>query len=142
MEKEITFRTEIEFKGSLKQFEQVAATLVKLPIRIRVEWPPEHNAGCWPVPIENILSKQILDAIVEGIEPLKVIKPFPGGIRDPHLHVGGKIVLINRDKFREVVGKAAMEIAGKIAEMSEYPQAIGAIRNLVNQCEAIPINLP
>lgn len=142
MEREITFRTEIEFKGSLKQFEEVAATLVKLPIRIRVEWEPGHTAGCWPMPIENIFGKQYLSKITEGIEPLKIIKDIRGGIRDPHLHIKDQIVLIDRNKFKEVVGKAAMEIAGRIAEISEYPEAIGTIRRLVNERAFIPDPIP
>ena len=55
-EREITFRTEIEFKGSIEEFQQLSADLVKLPIRLRAEWPPTHTAGCWPVAPEKILD--------------------------------------------------------------------------------------
>lgn len=144
MENEITFRTEIEFKGSIEEFQRVADALVKLPIRIRVEWPPGHTAGCWPIAIDRIFSKQMLNKFTEGMPSLKIVKGIDGGMRDPHLHVGDQIVLLTREKFKEIVGKAAMEITEKIADKAEYTQAVGAIRKLVehSECEAIPIHLP
>ena len=142
MEKEITFRTEVEFKGSAEEFAKVAEALVKLPVRLRVEWPPGHLAGCWPVGIEKLLGRPALNRIAEGMPRLKIVKGIDGGMRDPHFHLGDEIVLLSRERFRELVGKAAMEIAGIFADKAEYAQAIGTIRSMVNQCEAIPINIP
>lgn len=142
MKKEITFRTEIEFKGSAEEFAEMAEVLVKLPVRLRVEWPPGHIAGCWPVAIEKLLSRQALNKIAEGMPKIKIVKGINGGMRDPHLHLGDEIALLSREKFKELVGKAAMEIAGLLADKAEYVQAIGTIRSMVNQCEAIPINIP
>lgn len=128
--KKITFRTEIEFKGSIEEFEKVAAALVKLPISIRVEWPPEHRAGCWPIAPERILTKEMLNKVIEDMPRLKIIRPFPGGIRHPHLHVKNEVILIDKARFKEVVGQIAMELAGKVAERAEYTEVVGAIRNL------------
>jgi hypothetical protein len=134
---EITFRTEIEFKGSIQEFEKVATTLVELPIRIRVEWPPGHTAGCWPIAPEQILGKRVLDRVTEGMPRIKaeIIRGIDGGIRDPHLHIRDEMVLLDRARFKEVVGQVAMELAGKIAEREEYTETVGAIRNLVPGAE-------
>lgn len=126
----ITFRTEIEFKGSTEEFEKVATALARLPIRLRVEWPPDHTAGCWPIGPEQIISKQVLDKVIEGMPQLKIIRDIRGGIRNPHLHVKDQVVLLDRARFKEVVGQVAMELAGRIAERAEYTEAVGAIRNL------------
>ena len=89
-----------------------------------------------------VLQQRLLEKIAEGMPRLKVIEGIDGGMREAHLHMGNQIVLISRERFKEVVGKAAMEIAEKIADSAEYSQAIGAIRNLVSHCAAIPINIP
>ncbi len=127
----ITFKTEIEFKGSIAEFEKVAAALVELPIRIRVEWPPGHTAGCWPIGPEELLSKKVLEKVTEGMPRIKIIKGIPGGIRDPHLHIENEVALLDRARFKEVVGQVAMELAGRLAERAEYVETVGAIRNLV-----------
>ncbi len=132
MNEKITFRTEIEFKGTLEEFVKVATTLVELPIRIRVEWPPGHTAGCWPIGPEELLPRKILDKIIEDMPRIKIIRGIRGGIRDPHLHIGDEIVLIDRKRFKEVVGQVAMELAGRLAERADYTETVGAIRNLVS----------
>lgn len=131
MDEKITFRTEIEFKGSLSEFEKVATSLAEQPIRIRVEWPPDHTAGCWPIGPEQLLGKKVLETVTEGMPRIKIIKGIPGGIRDPHLHIGNEIVLIDRAKFKEVAGQVAMVLAERLAERADYTETVGAIRNLM-----------
>ena len=131
MDKTITFRTEIEFKGSIAEFEKVAAALVELPIRVRVEWPICHTAGCWDIAPEELLSKKVLERVTEGMARFKIIRGIPGGIRDPHLHIRDEVVLLDRARFKEVVGQVAMELAGRLAERAEYTETVGAIRNLM-----------
>lgn len=130
MNEKITFRTEVEFIGSTAEFEKVAAALIELPIRIRVEWAPCHTAGCWPVPPFRLLSKKAIERVTEGM-PRIIIKDIAGGIRDPHLHIGEEAVLLDRAKFKELVGQVAMELGGRLAERAEYTETVGAIRNLM-----------
>lgn len=132
MDKTITFRTEIEFKGSIAEFEKVAVALAELPIRVRVEWPPGHTAGCWPIGPEELLSKKVLERVTEGMARFKIIRDIPGGIRDPHLHIRDEVVLLDRARFKEVVGQVAMELAGRLAERAEYTETVGAIRKLMS----------
>ena len=130
MDDKIIFRTEIEFAGPIAEFEKVAAALAELPVRVRAEWPPGHTAGCWPIPPEKLLSKKVLERVTEGM-PRIVIRPIPGGIRDPHLHIGDEAVLVDRLRFKEVVGQVAMELAGRLAQRAEYAETVGASLNLM-----------
>ena len=114
MDEKITFRTEIEFKGSLSEFEKVATSLAEQPIRIRVEWPPDHTAGCWPIGPEQLLDKKVLEKVTEGMPRIKIIKGIPGGIRDPHLHIGA-----NRSrKVQGGRGTGSNGVGGKIGRES------------------------
>ena len=131
MDDNITFRTEIEFKGPIAEFEKVAVALAELPIRIRVEWPPDHTAGCWPIGPEEIINPKILGKVTEGMRRIKIVRGIKGGIRDPHLHLKDEVVLLDRTRFKEVVGHVAMELGGRLAERSEYVETVGAIRHLV-----------
>lgn len=133
MNKAITFRTEIEYRGSAEEFGNVAAALVELPIRIRVEWPPGHLAGCWPVSIGEVLNDRILEKITEGMPRInaKIIQGIPGGIRDPHLHLRDEVVLLDKNKFKQLAGHVAQELAERLADITGYTETVGAIRNLV-----------
>ena len=131
MDDKIIFRTEIEFAGPIAEFEKVAAALAELPVRVRAEWPPGHTAGCWPIGPEELLSKKVLERVTEGMARIKIIKGIAGGIRDPHLHIGDEAVLVDRLRFKEVVGQVAMELAGRLAQRAEYAETVGAIRNLM-----------
>jgi hypothetical protein len=132
MPDEITFRTEIEFVGSADEFGKVVASLKGLPIRLRSEWPPDHLAGCWPLPPFEIIGDDILEKIIKGKPRLGpgIINGIRGGIRDPHLHVGDEVVMIDRKAFKEVVGRVAMELAGKLSEKGEYVETLNAVRTL------------
>jgi hypothetical protein len=132
MKETITFRTEIEFQGSIQEFGKVVAVLKESPLLIRAEWPPEHTAGCWPTPLAEIVSGRVLDNAIEGMPRISadIIQGIRGGIREPHLHVGDEVVLLDRARFKEVVRQAATELAGGLAEKADYSEVVGAIRNL------------
>ena len=118
-EREITFRTEIEFKGSIEEFQQLSADLVKLPIRLRAEWPPTHTAGCWPVAPEKILEGGLLKKITSDQPRIKILKDIFGGIRNPHFHIKDEIVLLARNRFQELVKNVAGELAVQIAAKAD-----------------------
>ncbi|MFB0535859.1 MAG: hypothetical protein ACETWR_12860 [Anaerolineae bacterium] len=132
MEEKITFRTEIEFKGSIGELGKVVAALQELPIGIGVEWSPVHPLGCTKV-FEEFLSGKVLDKVIEGMPRIKaeIIRGIRGGIRDPHLHIDNEVVLLDRVRFKEVVGQVAMELAGRLGETADYTETVGAIRNLM-----------
>ncbi|GAH36871.1 unnamed protein product [marine sediment metagenome] len=131
MEEKIKFRTFIEFEGSKKEFERAIIDLVGLPIIIKpppIEIP--HTAGCMPLPMIKILGKELLNRYAEKGIPIKLPDVIPGGILTPHLHIGDKVVLIDRAKFKEIIGKIASELVGKVAETASYSKTIETIRSI------------
>lgn len=140
MEEKIKFRTFIKFEGSIKEFKRAITGLVELPIIIQPPpWEKPHLAGCWPFPIVKILGEELLNRYgKEGI-PIKLPDVIPGGILTPHLHIGDKVVLIDRAKFKEIIGKVASELVGKVAEIAAYSETIGTIRDI---CAIDTVPLP
>lgn len=129
--KEITFRTEIEFKGSIAEFKKLSTDLVKLPVRLRAEWPPTHTAGCWPVAPEKIIEGDLLEKIISDQPRVKILKDIYGGIRNPHFHVKDEIVLLARNRFQELVKNVAGELAVQLAAKADYAKTLRAIHDLV-----------
>jgi hypothetical protein len=91
---------------------------------------PKPFPGGWPVPIYEVLGERLLAQLSGDMPPLK-IDGIDGGIRNPHLHLADRIVLVDRDRFKEVVGHVAMELAGKFAAEAEYVETVEALHNLV-----------
>lgn len=144
---EIKFRGIIEFEGPVSEFKAVMADLEKLSARglmigtwptsehpgkgmmiDTVPLPERHTAGIFPVP--RYLDRDLLTRLTEGMPQFKIIKDICGGIRTPHLHLQDEVVLLDQARFREVVESVATRLAGDLAEAAEYPETIGAIRNL------------
>lgn len=132
-DREITFRTEIEFTGSIAEFEKVAAVLADQPFRFGVQWPPDHTDGCWPIDPQKIIVPEVLEKVTKDMPRFRLVKPIPGGIREAHLHIGDEIVLLGLEQFKELVGQVALKLAGDLAEVADHVETIGAIRNLVRE---------
>jgi len=130
MGKEMKFATEVVFKGTPDEFQEMTQALVKLPVRVRVPWPFPYPGG-WPVPLDQLLSKKVLDGLVEDRQKIKIIEGIRGGIRDPHLHVKNQVVLLDRPAFKQMVGLVAQKLAEQIAEGGTYMQTVGAIQDMV-----------
>jgi hypothetical protein len=132
MKQTITFRTEIAFQGSIQEFGKLVSVLKGSPVVMRAEWPPDHPDGCWPTPVAEIVNARVLAKTIEGMPRIaaEIIQGINGGIREAHLHVGGDVVLLDRESFKVVVQEAATELAGGLAEQADYTEIVGAIRNL------------
>lgn len=89
-------------------------------------WPtPEHKAntlmiGTVPLPempfpgippIAKLLSKEMMNRLARGMPRLKINEDIYGGMRNPHFHLGNEVVLLDRARFKELVGQVAMEMA-------------------------------
>jgi len=132
-DRKITFRTEIEFIGSVAEFDKLTTVLVDQPIRIRAEWPKDHTAGCWPIEPQKLISESLIEKFTIDTPRFKLMKPIPGGIRDPHLHIKDEIFLLGRDQFKELISQVSMKLAGDLASVADHVEAVGAIRNLVQK---------
>lgn len=128
-DEEIAFQTEIKFKGKIREFIKIADALKELPIDIRVEFPRDHTAGCWPIPPLKAIGAERIEEIIEG-QPRFIIKGIDGGIRDPHFHEKDEIILLDRKRFQQLVKGVAGELAETFAGKANYAETLGAIRGL------------
>jgi len=109
------------------------AVLKEWPLVLRAEWPPDHLAGCWPKPISEIVDARVLAKATEGMPMISadIIQGIRGGIREPHLHVGDEVVLLDRARFKEVVRAATTTLADEFVEVADYVQTVDAVRSFV-----------
>jgi hypothetical protein len=114
-------------------------------VEVRIpEWkhvPPQHLAGCNPEPFADLLGPDVLTKIVGDLPRMRVqfIKDIPGGIRTAHVHLGDEVALLDRAKFRTLVGQVARALAERRVDAVE--DYVGVMQG-VDQLAAIPINLP
>jgi hypothetical protein len=143
VDKDVTFRTGIEFRGSAEQFQGLAANLVDLPIRLRVEWPPGHTAGRGPIGPVELLGPRAPERtkVIDEVVSIRVLEGICGGIRDPHVQMGDAITFLSREAFKELIGQVATELGGQIAAGAEHTEAVGAIRDLAKGV-AVPGPIP
>ncbi len=73
--------------------------------------PLPEKSPCGFIPVTKILSKELIDKIAKEMPRTKIIKNIDGGIRTPHLHIENELVLLDRARFKELVGQVAMELA-------------------------------
>lgn len=142
----IQFTGIIEFDGPVSQFKEVMGGLGKLTANgLKIgTWPtpehpakgmmidtiplPENLAGIYPV--ARHLSRSMVDKLTKGMPKFKLIKDINGGIRCAHLHLHDEVVLLDEAGFKEVIQFVAKDLAGRLAETTDYTDTVGAIRNL------------
>ncbi|MFX1566364.1 MAG: hypothetical protein ACFFCH_10275 [Promethearchaeota archaeon] len=127
---EIAFRNEIAFKGTIEEFNRALAELDKRELEIGRIFKKPHLAGCWPVSPMKVLGREAISRMLEGQKRIKLVKPIPGGLLVPHFHWENEIVLMNRQKFKELVTSVAGEIAGLKAMKGDYAQTLEALHKL------------
>lgn len=149
MAEEIVFKAQIEFKGSIEEFQKVAADLQKLTASGKVkidtvplpEKPRDKTKGLMidtvPLPdlqfkelaLEGVtirpkpypgfpppefLGKAVIDHLVKDMPRIKINKDIYGGMRNPHLHIKNEIVLLNKERFKELVGHVATNLSKEL----------------------------
>lgn len=134
MEGPIVFETTLRLKGDLGEIEELTHKVFG-EMAAEMEYVdfiyPRPFPGGWPILIQELFDRRKLASLVEGMPHLKIIEGIDGGMRNPHLHMDDQIVLLDRGRFREVVGHVAMALATKFAEEAEYPEVVGAMHNFV-----------
>lgn len=126
-QKTITWKAEIEFVGKLEEFEKFTKALSIAQVRIVGKWgklniPDKWNAGyISPVLLDTVHINRILnESNVQRTADL-----INGGIRTPHFHIGKEIFLVDREKFKSILGEVARDVFENRALQSEdYMDAI------------------
>jgi len=126
MEDKLTWKAEITFKGTADEFNKFSAAMDKFNVDFTIpDWIkiPNHLAGCFPFPVDTILIKEHVKKITDGMKEIQInyIRDIRGGIRTPHIHLGDRIVLLNRNRFKLMVKNIAEELAEmRVDRMSDY----------------------
>ena len=76
---------------------------------------PEKTLGGIPA-IAKLLNKEVLDKLSQGMPKIKLIRDIYGGMRNAHFHIGNEVVLLDRARFKELVGRVAESMAKGFAE--------------------------
>lgn len=132
----LTWKAEIKFSGSVEQFNQFAEMLEKAKVEVNIpEWHkiPQHLAGCFPFPIDNILSRDQLKKITDKqpVVQIKYIRDIRGGIRSAHLHLDDQIVLLDRDRFKDMVKNVAERLATmRVERLDDYLEVMKVVNDI------------
>lgn len=134
------WKAEIKFQGTAEEFhkfrEVIEAALETGNISIEIpEWKPRprHLAGCFPRPIDDILDKVRLEALIKDKARFQFpyIRDIYGGIRTAHLHLGNEVVLLDRAQFKTMVTEVAHELAAKRVEaVEDYVEVMSKVNSL------------
>lgn len=149
MSNTFTWKGEITFTGTAQEFARLGTALDQLAAAVEVKvadgllWPPRPRPwpGFPPPPWWKKFPQDRLNKLIEGSPryQVKFIKDFPGGIRDPHLHLENEVVFLNREQFKVLVGEVAAALAVERADlMADYIDVMAP----VNALASIPIQLP
>lgn len=146
--KRIQFQATIEFEGSIEEYRRLMGDLESMAdygLKIGT-WPtPEHPTetmkigtyklpeGPYPgiFPFARLFTIEYLMGQTVDMPRLTLIKDIWGGIRNPHLHLGDEIVLLDRDTFKDIVQETAARLTEGLAENAEYNEVADAITHLV-----------
>ena len=146
MDKPFTWKGELSFSGTEKDFARLAAILDSYPVRVEIpEWriiDTGHLAGCNRISVDTLLEAKRLDEIIAEQPRFKptFIKDIRGGIRSPHLHLGDEVVLLNRDRFKMMVGSVATALAeARVDKYYDYINVVGRVNELAD--DPVPILL-
>lgn len=147
MDGRFKWKGEIVFQGTASEFNRLAEALAAYPVKVGIrEWAAiarSHQAGCNRIPIEKLLDRASVNEII-GTQPrLKItfIKDIRGGIRSPHIHYEGEVILLDRERFGMLVSKVASALAtARVDRISDYIEAIGPVNALAD--DPVPMKLP
>jgi hypothetical protein len=111
----LRWKAEITFEGTVENFNAFKASLEKLPIAVSIGehvLPPMHRAGYIPAGLLAGFRAGQLEKLIEGAPRMQFrsIKDIAGGIRTPHLHLGDEVVLVDKERFKAILGEVAKDI--------------------------------
>ena len=82
------------------------------------------------VPFAKLVSRTVLNKAIDGRPSLKLNKDINGGIRNPHLHIGGEIVFLDAGGFRDLVVNVSRDITVKMADELGFTPTVKVLERL------------
>lgn len=112
----LKWKAEVTFEGTVDEFNSFKAMLVKHPVAIAVadfgKFIDVTGSGYAQFDYRIAFKAGQLESMIEGAPRLdfKRIRGFAGGIRTPHLHLGDEVVLVDKERFKNILGEVARNI--------------------------------
>lgn len=110
----LQWKGEVTFEGTIEEFHVFKAAIEGQPVRISVSEVAggikfKPRPGYISPPLISALEASRLEKITQGAIRMQfaTIKDIAGGIRNPHLHLGDEVVLIDKTRFKTVIGEVA-----------------------------------
>jgi hypothetical protein len=137
-EMQIEWKGEVTFKGSLDDFKDFAKTMNtgiskgQFVVTIPVFKPGRGSAGYQPF-LKEILSPSAIAEYSEKEEPMSVpmIGPINGGLLFAHLHIGDKVVALDRAKFKKLAEDVAVKLAARSVDANvDFNGVMGKLQSL------------
>jgi hypothetical protein len=140
----LKWKAEVTFEGTPEQFQAFKADMEKHDIKIELgemravarAWEkfPFHPAGYIPALVKDFFPKaDQLAKLTQGATRMQfvAIKDIQGGIRTPHLHLGNEVVLLDKDRFKTILGEVARNVLEhRIESEEDYFNVIEGVTGL------------
>ena len=119
MAEQIEWKAEVSFKGNEREFNNFVEAISAHHVEVSIlRWP-------WPFPFPGLpifkyvksIPKHVMEGLIEGSTEITIrhVEGIDGGLRTPHVHLGDKIHLLNKEKFSEYMGELGRVMASSIA---------------------------
>ncbi len=131
----LTWKGEVTFEGTIEEFSNFKAVIEKHATSISISGsdgrvlPNYHKAGFIPI-IRKFLSEQQIAQLTEGAARMqfKAIEGIAGGIRSPHIHLEDEVVLVDKERFKTILGEVASSITQERVDSEvDYYQMVKSV---------------
>ncbi len=136
MADKMTWKAEVKFTGTVEEFNRFAEMLEKTQVEVAIpEWVkiPKHLAGCFPFPVDAILSRDQIKKVTDKQIPtqIKFIRDIRGGIRTPHMHLGDQVIFLDQERFRDMAKNVAERLAVmRVERFDDYLDVMTVINDI------------
>jgi hypothetical protein len=121
----LKWKAEVTFEGTVEQFQTFKTAMERQPITVSMtEFDPGRlrpNSGYASFEYATVFKPEQLDKLTAGQPRMQSaqIGGIAGGIRTPHLHLGDDVVLIDKGRFKTVLGEIARNVFERRVETEE-----------------------
>jgi len=124
----LKWKAEVTFEGTAEQFQAFKVDMEKHNITIDLgvvrpgmTFERYHWAGYIPAIVKDFFNADQIAKQTQGAERMKfsAIKDIQGGIRTPHLHLGNEVVLLDKERFKTILGEVARNVLEHRIETEE-----------------------
>lgn len=117
----LKWKAEVTFEGTLEEFNEFKAALVRHPIEIEIaefsslaagKIIDRTSSGYAHFDYATVFQREQFEQLIKDSPRLefKRIRGFAGGIRTPHLHIGDEVILVDKERFKTILGQVAKNI--------------------------------